>query len=496
MGCSRSFWRRFARNNTILVAVAGLFWVLLRSGPRPSRLAYPCQQAALGAASLGLGIPLVSAVVTLWQGLRQGLRVRAGVVLAVAGIGGAAALAAHLAVAPPLRVDPPADYRAQVFHVEECPQDPVGDSFPGLDNLLTLMASQGVKLYRSEHTMPLAGPEGIIAAEDVVVLKINYQWEARGGTNTDLLRGVIRHIVDHPDGFTGEIVICENTQSVSIASFDRAANNAQDFSQSPRDVVEDFQVEGWQVSLFSWTAIRYVDVEEFSAGDDRDGYVVSEYDSRVGGRLSYPKFRSSSGTPLSLRYGIWNPRSGEYDRERLRVINLPVLKSHGASYGATACVKNYMGLVTNELMTNSHAAIANGILGAVMARIGPPDLNILDCIWINAHPQDGPWCSYGAATRRDELVASTDPVAADIWAVTSILIPGFYDNGYVPPWPKPDATPDDPSSDFRRYLDSSMSHLLAAGYQVTNDLDQIDLYSWNGRTVLGAVRTSTGRVRP
>ena len=168
-----------------------------------------------------------------------------------------------------------------------------------------------------------------------------------------------------------------------------------------------------------------------------DGYVVGEYDPLSGGRTSYPKFQSTGGTHISLRDGIWEPGAGSYDRERLKVINLPVLKSHHAVYGATAAVKHYMGVVTCELGTNSHSAIRYGMLGALIGEIQPPDLNILDAIWINANPLDGPWTSYGAATRRDELVASTDPVALDIWAVTNILIPAFLDNGYTPPWPYP-----------------------------------------------------------
>ena len=41
-----------------LVAVAGLAWLALRSGSKPSRLSYPCQQAALGSATMVFGIPL------------------------------------------------------------------------------------------------------------------------------------------------------------------------------------------------------------------------------------------------------------------------------------------------------------------------------------------------------------------------------------------------------------------------------------------------------
>ena len=136
-----------------------------------------------------------------------------------------------------------------------------------------------------------------------------------------------------------------------------------------------------------------------------------------------------------------------------------------------------MGVITTGLSTNSHGSMRYGLLGETMVEVRPADLNILDAIWINADPYTGPSTSYGGATRRNELVASTDAVAADIWAVSHILIPGFLGNGFTPPWPQPDATPDDPSSDFRQYLDASMSALLAAGYPATNDFTQIDLYS-------------------
>ncbi len=157
-----------------------------------------------------------------------------------------------------------------------------------------------------------------------------------------------------------------------------------------------------------------------------------------------------------------------------------MLKSHHSTYGVTAVVKNYMGLVTRELGTNSHSAIGSGLLGEVMGQIRPADLNILDCIWVNANPNTGPSTSYGGATRLDQLVASTDPVATDIWAATEILIPAFGANGFTPPWPEPSAAPDDPSSDFRVYLDNSMDRILDAGYTVTNDLAQIEAITWDG----------------
>jgi hypothetical protein len=159
----------------------------------------------------------------------------------------------------------------------------------------------------------------------------------------------------------------------------------------------------------------------------------------------------------------------------VKFLNLPVLKSHHATYGATAMVKHYMGVVTRELNTQSHSAIGNGVLGALMGEIGPADLNILDAIWINADPYDGPWTGYGDARREDRLVASVDPIAGDLWAVKNILIPGFIAEGFSPPWPHPSADPDLPTSSFRTYLDRSMNYMLDAGYDVTNDLSQMDI---------------------
>jgi hypothetical protein len=157
-----------------------------------------------------------------------------------------------------------------------------------------------------------------------------------------------------------------------------------------------------------------------------------------------------------------------------------VLKSHHSTYGVTACIKHYMGVVTGSLSTNSHSAIAYGIMGKLLGEIQLADLNILDCIWINANPNSGPGTSYAGATRRDELVASLDPVAADIWAARHILIPAFIDNGFTPPWPYPSADPDDPNSAFRNYLDNSMNFILAAGHDVTNEEAQTDVVTWSG----------------
>jgi hypothetical protein len=480
----RGRWRRTCERwvlaHSLLAGLFALAWLALRSGGRPSRLAYPCQRAALATATLALGAPAVAGLVALRRRLLAAARSPAA--LATLGV----ALFAGVAVWSQLaRVDAsptgavpasPADYRAELFHAAGCGENPAGDRFPCLEELFALMGRHGVKIYRSATVAPLAGPDGIVGADDVVVIKINYQWPERGGTNTDLLRGLVRVLVSHPDGFTGEIVVAENAQFAAVGNFDRASNNAQDPGLSPHDVVGHFQASGYAVSQFDWTAIRDTAVSEYSAGDLRDGYLLYPYDPALHGQISYPKFRTAAGTYVSLRDGVWDPATATYDRARLKLVNVPVLKSHHAVYGATACVKNFMGLVTGSLGTNSHAAIRYGLLGAVLGEIRPPDLNLLDAIWVNGDPYSGPSTSYAGATRRNELVASRDPVAADLWSVQHILVPAFLANGYSPPWPAPSADPDDPAGAFRVYLDQSMNRLLAAGFPVTNDPTRIDVH--------------------
>ena len=52
----------------------------------------------------------------------------------------------------------------------------------------------------------------MIAADDVVLIKVNAQWKYRGCTNSDVIRGLVQKILEHPDGFRGEVVIVENGQ--------------------------------------------------------------------------------------------------------------------------------------------------------------------------------------------------------------------------------------------------------------------------------------------
>ncbi len=486
----RSRWPWWARSwtqlLTIVSGVLALAWLLLRSSTRPSRLAYPCQQAALGTAVAALAAPAAALLLSL----------RRQLILALGSTTGKVAIGASIA---PLMIlwalasfeddpnitmlSPRSDYHPDVYLVNQARGIEL-DRYGGVDDLVTLMGTRGFKWHRSDAITVTSGPDGMIDAYDVVVLKVNAQWPECGGTNTDVLRGVIRRIVEHPDGFLGEVIVADNSQEFYTGTWqnnlDRELSNAEDHSQSAQDVVNDFVSQGWNVSTHLWDGIRRTAADEYDTGDMNDGYIVNETpDPETGIKVSYPKFRTATGTYVSYKHGVWSPVSETYDPDKLVVINMPVLKTH-AIYAVTASVKNHMGLVTNSLFTYSHNSVDEGGLGSVLAEVRLPDLTILDCIWILARPSSGPSASYSIVSRRDQLVAGTDPIALDAWATKYILIPQIIENGWSESTYYTTQNPDNPDSMFSRYLRLSMNELLAAGIDATNDYNSVDLHVWTG----------------
>jgi len=458
----------------LLAGTLALLWLLLRSGRKPSRLAYPCQQAALGSVTLALGVALVP---WAWRAgawiarRRTRLAVTAAALLAVV-LGGLSDTS--LGQSRSRRgAQPPSDYRADVYVVQDV-GGPDGVHHRGLDTLLECMGAAGRSFYRSATPRHITGPDGLVGAEDVVLVKVNEQWPERGGTSTDVLKGLIARVLEHPDGFRGEVVVVENGQG--RGSFDWAASNAVNPALSVRAVVDGFAALGLPVSACLWDDVRATRVTEYADGDMRDGYVLDAWDAGAQLSVSYPKFRTAGGRYVSLRHGVWDPATSSYDDSRLRFLCVPVLKCHSI-YGVTGAVKLHVGTMTTSLGTNTHNAVAAGGIGAFLARVRMPDLSILDCTWILADPGAGPACTYGQATWAGVLAASRDPIALDRWAVANVLVPAFAARGYTR-YPAQD--PEDPTSTFRSYLDLTADRLLAAGIPVTGDAASIDVHIRQG----------------
>lgn len=313
---------------------------------------------------------------------------------------------------------------SDVYFVKDIPDDPfylgIKKSLHlGIDSLLHLMGRKGLKFYRTAGISELGGPDGLIGSDDVVLVKVNAQWKYRGATNSDLVRGLVRRLLDHPERFTGEVVLVENGQGRgSLACDTRAAYpdsavhaNANDERHSFLYLVDRvFHDPRVSAYLLDPIAGKFL-----VAGDHAtDGYRVFE-------NVSYPCFTTAGGRRVELRRGVW--KDGAY-RRNLKLINVPVLKHHDTGGSEiTACLKHTYGLVSMKDGQGGfrHYHGLGETCGKMMASVCAPVLNILDATWVSHQSITG----YPASTTRrlNKIAASRDPVALDAWAARNLLYP-------------------------------------------------------------------------
>jgi Family of unknown function (DUF5719)/Domain of unknown function (DUF362) len=478
--------RKVFYGNLTLVGVLSVIWLILRSGRKPSRINYPCQRAALANTALLLGgitYPL-AARLPRWIGGDWVASPRVKRLIKAVEISGIAVLVvlvgvslAGLLSSPGGRSIREMKAAAATLMVPQLRSESAGASniyvaegIPtaserGVDELIDVMDANGFDFYKSGGGGRGAGPTGIVAKNDIVLIKVNGEWRWRGETNSDVVKGLINAIVHHPDGFTGEVVIVENGQWDSYMD-NRADNrnpnacNAEDINQSFNDVANMFAGSN-RVSVYDWTAIQTNSVAEFGSGDTRDGYCyVPEIEE------GYPKFTTVYGTRISLRHGYWNGSS--YDNSRVKFLNVPVLKDHGGA-GVTCSVKHFMGVqdLWKGTQDPPHDPMrTQGIFGKLMLIARFPDLNIADAIWVT--PAGGPNAPYDKAVRVNKLLASTDPIALDCYAAKHVLFPISGD---------PRHNPDTSGSFFQQMMISTRDVLVAGGKQATMDESKMNVYT-------------------
>jgi hypothetical protein len=313
-----------------------------------------------------------------------------------------------------------------VFRIDSCPVHDGQLRHAGVDALLDLLAENSVPLFRTGSAHPWGGSSGIIAGDDIVLVKVNCQWKYRGATNTDVLRGLIHRILEHPDGFTGEVVIIENGQGQG--SFDGKPRSWGNYETDPGaaganvnaeddtltvDALVNTVFTGRPVSSFLLDRIR----QSFISGVDHsiDGYRVL----RAAG-ISYPCFTTAAGHRVELREGIWN---GEGHENRVRLINLPVLKTHSGT-GITGALKHAYGILSmaDGNMLRRHYAESGSQCGKMYSLVRMPDLHIVDCIWVTYQKNQA---GYPPETtnRSNVLLAGHDPVALDYYGARHIMLP-------------------------------------------------------------------------
>lgn len=318
--------------------------------------------------------------------------------------------------------------KSEIFRVERCPVHDGQLRHAGFDALLNLMSENGLSFYRSNKSHPRGGSDGIIEADDVVLIKVNCQWKFRGTTNTDVLRGLIHRILEHPDGFSGEIVIFENGQMQGSFDGDPIAwgrykdfpecagvhVNAEDDKLTVDRLVNEIFADA-PVSSYLLDSVcgTFIDKNDHST----DGYrkVTAE-------KISYPCFTTKGGHRIELREGIWN---GNGYANNLKLINLPVLKTHSGT-GITGVLKHSYGILSMKDDKNwssiRHYDESGSQCGKMYSLVRMPDLNIVDAVWVT---YQGHHRGYPADSthRSDILLASLDPVALDYYGSKHILLP-------------------------------------------------------------------------
>jgi hypothetical protein len=481
-------------HNAFIIGLLSLVWFAVRTGTKPSRAAYPCQQAAAANSYAWLAAYALPLFAMAGRKTRELYSRRNLIFMALAAllIIGSVAFAASKISGDSVSLASAGQPAELTLSGSLAELTPASDIFVlqgtsgndrGVAELIDFMGSHNLPFYSSPAEGTNKGPTGLIARDDMVIIKVNSQWDERGGTNTDLVKALIEAIVQHPDEFVGEIVVADNGQAQhglndQGGSLDYRRNNAEDISQSVQKVVDSF-AGSHKVSTYLWDTITRQRVQEYSEGDMTDGYIVDEaVNPGTGLMTSYPKFQTKYGTYISFQQGLWNPQSQTYDSDRLKVINVPVLKSH-QEYGVTGCVKHYMGVVsdklTGQLGTRAHSTVETGGMGTEIVETRFPALNIIDAIWVNAIPLGGPATSYDDATRANVIIAGQDPVALDYWAAKHILVQTAQNTGRArASWMDPDNM-SAPGS-FGKWLRLSMEEINKAGYQTTVDEARMNVY--------------------
>lgn len=459
-----------------IIGFLAFLWILLRSGTNPKRLSYPCQKA-----TMPFAVNWLLAVIAFFGGsllLRKYAKFCGVAIFAVGVIWFTATLpqltrsgTGSLGSLPVWEVTDPV---STVFVMDSIPPTTgslsAGDSTipdeylpdPAIDTMLMMMQEKDIFLHKT-----VAHPHGIVGSDNIVIIKGNFQWTSRNTTSTDRIKGLIWQILNHPDGFSGEILVCDNTHGVGTGINDQD-NNSEDIAQSIPDVVNTFYAKGYPVYCVDWTSIWDVVASEYSEGDYNDGYVY-ETDTKI----SYPKFRSpSEDYYISLRYGIWDSLSAEYDSSRLCIIDFPVLKAHMMA-GATVAVKNWIGMLTTAYWNDRYGSWNDmhyvyfwgtyALVGRVMA-VTFPRLVIVDAAWTSTYNAN----SLDWLENTGMLVASTDPVAASWYAAKFILTPiARYPSYTDPEWGRYGTT----LERWTAYLNDS------AGVPCTKDSSEISVYN-------------------
>ncbi|MGO9640908.1 MAG: DUF362 domain-containing protein [Candidatus Acidiferrales bacterium] len=337
-----------------------------------------------------------------------------------------------------------ADARSPLFRIDNCPIHDGQLRHVGMDSMLHLLSANGMKFYNTRKNGVLSGPNGLIAADDIVLLKVNAQWKCRGCTNTDMLRGLVHRILQHPDSFKGEVVIFENGQN-RPATFDGIHSDVNKSEYKPfpelegKVMVNAERQDLLTIDYLVGTVFAGKPVSSFLMDPYCDTWIADDDHKTNGYRrvgepktqcVSYPCFTTARGNRIELKEGRW---TGSAYAQNLKLIHCAVLKDHSGDIGMTGALKIVYGTLSMKDGTSAkrHYVDLGSQCAKMWTQVRIPDLNILDCIWVSygsttVNGQDVSGCvGYppSITSRQNILLAGLDPVAIDYHANKHILLP-------------------------------------------------------------------------
>ncbi|MFC1736719.1 DUF362 domain-containing protein [Candidatus Hydrogenedentota bacterium] len=301
----------------------------------------------------------------------------------------------------------------------------------GVDALLDLLGYNGRKFYKSTTESLVSGPSGMISSDDIVLVKVNAQWKYRGCTNSDVVKGIIQRVLEHPDGFTGEVVIFENGQGGGALDCTSTSTSSYPDGASHPNAENPYQ----HFSYLANTVFSGQPVTEYLLDSIRTAFIIDPGDHttdayRRSGNVSYPCFTTTDGNRVELQDGLW---TGSAHADKLKLINIPVLKHHGGC-GTTGALKHFYGILSMSDGGNASNRRHYGQIGNDCADmwcdVKTPVLTILDCIWVSPGSLSG--YPESNTVRTNMLLSGFDPVALDYWASKYVLYPTQNDPDHDP----------------------------------------------------------------
>lgn len=355
----------------------------------------------------------------------------------------------------------------------------------------------------------LGGLDKVVGKEDVVIVKVSAQWWNQGMTNVAAVKRLVESVLELP-GFSGEVIVFENThfrlsdgsglsrawthpseRNVDVPGWTRLGDLAPYFRarRAPVSFVglvdagpSSLSGDDWHDPTHEHGTYGGDGRGPILAGEDRDGYhwdfarayrLPKSWVDEARTPLTWPRFTSPhSGLVVDLADGVLRREGGRLlpAGRKLTWINMTTANEHGST-GFTGASKSTMGVVdmsAGELGTHPLARgwrsvhyFGRGHPSASWRMAGPlayfartiraPDLILTVAEWVAFQPHgydEREDIRHGAASclQKRTVIAGTDPVAIDAWAVRNLL-------GDVPsPNRKAYLDLDDPESMVSKFL--------------------------------------------